>query len=226
MLHILNLFARSPFAPLQRHMEKVAECVHMLEALFTAVIDTDNKRVHDIAKKISDVEHQADVMKSSIRNNLPSNLFLSIDRSTFLEILQLQDSIADKVEDIAVLLTIRPIELHAAIKELFERFLAKNIQCFEESRKIIQELHELLESSFGGSEAENVKDMCDEVAFLEHEADCIQRELLKSLYQSEDTISYGTFGLWNKIFEATGAISNISEKLADSIRMTLDIKTT
>ena len=68
--------------------------------------------------------------------------------------------------------------------------------------------------------------MCDEVAFLEHEADCIQRELLKSLYQSESTISYGTFGLLNKIFEATGAISNISEKLSDSIRMTLDIKTT
>ncbi len=224
MLHILNLFARSPFAPLQSHMEKVHECVHLLDVLFLALKEKDYNRLQETAKVISQVEHQADLIKSDIRNNLPSNLFLSIDRNTFLEILELQDSIADKVEDIAVLLTIRPLELHGSFKEPYERFLSKNIQCFDESRKIIQELHELLESSFGGTEAEKVKDMCDEVAFLEHEADCIQRELLSCLYRSEESISYGVFGLWDKIFGATGAISNISEKLADCIRMTLDVK--
>ncbi len=224
MLHILNLFARSPFAPLQSHMEKVAECVQLLNDLFLALKQKDFSRLQEIAKQISDIEHQADIMKSNIRNNLPSNLFLSIDRSTFLEILKMQDKIADRAEDISVLLTIRPLELHDAIKEPFERFLTKNIECFQESRKIIQELNELLESSFGGVEAEDVKAMCDKVAYLEHEADNIQHELLGCLYRSEETISYGVFGLWDKIFEATGAISNISEKLADSIRMTLDVK--
>ena len=224
MLHILNLFARSPFAPLQTHMEKVHECVNLLDALFGALKDKDYKRLQEIATNISEVEHQADVMKSNIRNNLPSNLFLAINRNTFLDILHLQDSIADKVEDIAVLLTIKPLVLLDTFKEPFERFLAKNIQCFEKTHKIIQELHELLESSFGGVEAERVKELCDEVAFFEHEADCIQRELLAALYQNESSISYGAFGLWNKIFEATGAISNISEKLADCIRMTLEVK--
>ncbi len=224
MLHILNLFARSPFAPLQSHMEKVAECVHLLESLFIAQKEKNFARVKEVAEQISDVEHQADIMKGNIRNNLPSNLFLSIDRSSFLDILELQDSIADKVEDIGVLLTIRPLELTDSFKEPFERFLAKNIQCYEESRKIIQELHELLESSFGGQEAEKVKDMCDEVAFLEHEADCIQRELLSCLYNGDDALPCAVFTLWDKIFCATGALSNISEKLADSIRMTLDVK--
>jgi predicted phosphate transport protein (TIGR00153 family) len=205
-------------------MEKVAECVHLLEKLFSALKEKNYHRLQEIADQISEVEHKADLMKSDIRNNLPSNLFLSIDRSTFLEILELQDSIADKAEDIAVLVTVRQIELLSSFKEPFEAFLAKNIQCFEESRKIIQELHELLESSFGGVEAEKVKEMCDEAAFLEHEADVIQRKLLGCLYEAESTISYGTFGLWDKIFEATGSISNISEKLADSIRMTLDVK--
>lgn len=216
MLHILNLFARSPFAPLQGHMEKVAECVHLLDKLFQDPAKT--------ALEISSVEHQADVMKSEIRNNMPSNLFLSINRNTFLEILELQDSIADSVEDIAVLLTIRPLELHESLKAPFEKFLAKNIECFEASRTIIQELHELLESSFGGSEAEKVQHMCDKVAFLEHEADVIQRELLRCLYQSEDKISYAVFYLWDKIFQAVGTISNTSEKLADCIRTTLDVK--
>lgn len=224
MLHILNLFARSPFAPLQSHMEKVAECVSLLDQLFLALKENDFTLLAETAKQISTVEHQADVMKSEIRNNMPSNLFLSINRNTFLEILELQDRIADKVEDVAVLLTIRPLELHAALRGPFERFLAKNVQCFEESRTIIQELHELLESSFGGSEAEKVQAMCDRVAFLEHEADVIQRELLSALYQSEEKISYAVFYLWDKIFQAVGTISNTSEKLADCIRTTLDVK--
>ncbi len=216
MLHILNLFARSPFAPLQSHMEKVDACVQLLKPLF--------KNPQKVAKEISEIEHQADRIKSDIRNNLPSNLFLAIDRNTFLQILELQDAVADKVEDVAVLLSFKKISLEEPLKAPFERFLAKNIECFEESHKIIKELHELVESSFGGSEAERVKAMCDEVAFLEHEADCIQRELLTLLYSQEETISYGTFTLWSKIFEATGQISNISEQLADQIRMTLDVK--
>jgi predicted phosphate transport protein (TIGR00153 family) len=205
-------------------MDKVAECVHLLDSLFAALKAKDYPGVKQIATEISDVEHKADLIKSDIRNNLPSKLFLSIDKNTFLEILELQDAIADKVEDVAVLLTIRPLELLPSFKEPFERFLAKNIQCFEESHKIIKELHDLLESSFGGVEAEEVKEMCDEVSFLEHESDCIQAELLSCLYAAEQQISYGTFGLWDKIFATTGAISDISENLSDSIRMTLDVK--
>lgn len=224
MLHILNLFGRSPFAPLQGHMEKVADCVFLLEALFRALKEKDFTALTPRALQISEFEHGADLMKSDIRNHLPSSLFLTIDRGTFLEILQFQDSIADKTEDISVLLTITHIEFLPSFQEQFFNFLDKNIQCFLEARKIIQELHELLESSFGGIEAEKVKTMCDNVAFLEHEADCIQHELLRSLFQSEKELSFGVFGLWQKIFEATGSISNLSEKLADSVRMTLDIK--
>ncbi len=224
MLHILNLFNRSPFAPLQGHMEKVADSVLLLEALFRALKEKDFLALNPLAKQISEFEHGADLMKSEIRNNLPSSLFLTIDRSTFLEILQLQDSIADKAEDIALLVNVTRIEFLPSFQELFFKFLDKNIQCFLEARKIIQELHELLESSFGGLEAEKVKEMCDTVAFLEHEADVIQRDLVRGLFESERQLSFGIFGLWQKIFEATGSISNQAEKLADSVRMTLDVK--
>jgi len=216
MLHILNLFARSPFAPLQSHMDKVAATIALLTSLFT-----DPQK---ILKEISELEHQADQIKSEIRNNLPSNLFLAIDRNTFLTILELQDAIADKAEDIAVLLSYKKLLLEEPLKTPYERFLAKNIECFEQTHKIIQELHELVESSFGGSEAEHVKAMCSHVALKEHEADRLQSQLLQVLYSQEDKLSYASFILWDKVFEATGAIANLSEQLADQIRTTLDVK--
>jgi uncharacterized protein len=221
---LINLFGRSPFAPLQSHMEKVAQCVHLLKELFIAIEAKDYSAVDKIAERISTTEHEADLMKNDIRNHLPKTLYLPIDRSHLLEILTQQDKIADKAEDIAVLVTLKQIDLPDSFKANFYEFMDKNLECFEAARSIIKEMHELLESSFGGIEAEKVRSMVDDVALKEHEADIVQRKLLKAIFNSEDEMPYSTFYLWQKIFQALAAISNISENLANRIRMTLELK--
>lgn len=224
MLNILNLFGKSPFAPLQSHMEKVSSCVHLLPELFAALAKQDAGKVAEIAALISEREHQADLTKNDIRTHMPKSLFLAVDRNSLLEILAIQDSIADKAEDIAVLLTIKPIVLLDTFKMDFETFLKKNIETFDSAHAIIRELHELLESSFGGIEADKVRAMVDGVAFQEHEADLIQRTLLKSFFHAETEMTMSSFHLWQRIFESVGAISNLSEKLAYRVRMTLELK--
>ncbi len=224
MLHIIQLFGRSPFAPLQSHMEKVTETIYCLPKLFQALIDLDKTECEKVANSISELEHSADLMKNDIRNHLSGSTFMTIDRSVFLEMISLQDRLADSAEDVAVLVTLRPMQLLQSFKDEYLEFLAKNIECFEAVREIIQEIHELVESSFGGAEAEKVKAMWDRVVFLEHEADVMQIKLLKALYASEPELSYGLFFQWQKVFEATASIANLSEKLANCVRMTLDIQ--
>lgn len=224
MLTILNLFGRSPFAPLQSHMEIVRQCVYKVPELFEALKKKDFESLNKIALEISELEHTADLTKNNIRNHLPKSLYLAIDRSNLLEILAIQDSIADQAEDIARLLTLKPLEIFDSFKDEFHTFLAKNIEAFNGARNIIKELHELLESSFGGIEAERVGQMVDDVAFKEHEADVLQHKLLIKFYQEESKLSPGTFYLWSKIFETIASLSNLSEKLANRLRMNLEIK--
>ena len=224
MYTILNLFGRSPFAPLRLHMEKVGECVELLKPLFQAIGQKDYPAAEKICDQISEHEHAADLMKNDIRNHLPKSLFLPIDRAQLLEILSLQDSIADKAQDVAVLATLKPLEIPPSIQEDFSLFLEKNIETYELMQKITHEMHELLESSFGGGEAEKVKAMGEHVSIKEHEVDIIQKRLLKKFFADEEHLSFSTFYLWQKIFESIAAISNISEKLANRVRMTLDLK--
>lgn len=224
MLTILSLFGRSPFAPLQSHMESVGYCVHRLSELFEALEQKDYPRMEKLAEEISRLEHDADLIKNDIRNHLPKTLFLPIDRGNLLEILSIQDNIADKAEDVAVLVTLKPLELLPIFKNEFKLFLHKNIETFDEAKLIIKELHELVESSFGGIEAEKVRSMVDEVAYREHEVDLIQRQLLKSLFKAEDQLTYVTFHQWQRLFESIASISNYSENLANRIRMTLELK--
>ncbi|MBA3721283.1 MAG: TIGR00153 family protein [Parachlamydiaceae bacterium] len=224
MLTILKLFGRSPFAPLQSHMESVARCVHKIPALIDALEKQDYPLLERIAEEISELEHSADLIKNDIRNHLPKSLFLPIDRGNLLEILSLQDQIADKAEDIAVLTTLKPLEMLAEFKEDFNQFLIKNIETFEGVFLIIKELNELVESSFGGMEAAKVKVMVDDVGFKEHETDVIQYKLLKKLFNSEHLMTYTTFFQWQKLFESIASISNLSENLALRVRMTLELK--
>lgn len=224
MLNILNLFGRSPFAPLQSHMGNVAICVHMLPDLFEALLKCDYQKVEVLSEKIAENEHLADLTKNDIRNHLPKTLFLPIDRGHLLEILSIQDRIADASEDVAILTTLKPLVMLENFKEDFQNFLNKNIETFDDAYRITKEIHELLESSFGGIEAQKVQKMVETVALKEHEADLLQRKLLKKLYQAENEMTYSTFDLWQRIFQAIASISNLSENLANRIRMTLELK--
>jgi len=221
---ILNLFGRSPFAPLQSHMEQVSVCVHLLIDIFEAVEKKDYATIETIANKIADYEHQADLTRNNILNHLPKSLYLPITRGQLVEILNTQDEIADKAKDIAVLITLKPVEFKEHFKDEFKEFLLKNVSTFDSAFLVIKELHELLESSFGGIEAEKVRTMVEEVSFKEHEVDLLQRKLLKKLFQSDEVMSYTTFYLWQKISAATALISNLSEILAFRIRLTLETK--
>lgn len=224
MLTIMKLFGKSPFKPLQNHMEKVFLCINELPLLFKKIFEKDMTEIEKIAKKISKLEHEADLTKNDIRNHLPKSLFLPIKREDLLIILSLQDSFADKAEDIAVLSTFRTLGGMEDIKEDFEIFYKKNMESFDLAKQVIKEFDSLLEASFGGIEAEKVKNMTEELAFKEHEIDKLQYLLLKHLYQHGENLSFPMFTLWQTLIREVGDISNIAENLGNRIRMILELK--
>ena len=223
MLTIAKLFGKSPFAPLQSHMEKVSESVHLLKDIFEALKNEEFEKVLKIQKKISEKEHEADLVKNDIRNHLPRSLFMPIDRASFLEILSLQDSFADRAEDIAVILTFKQLKHFNEIIG-FETFLAKTLKAFDLAKDVIKEFDNLLETSFGGMEARKVKEMIESLAYMEHELDVLGCSMVKHLYTLSDKLSYSTFHLWDTIIKELGDISNIAEKLGNRIRMILELK--
>ncbi|MGR3300882.1 MAG: TIGR00153 family protein [Candidatus Scalindua sp.] len=224
MRTLAKLFAKSPFAPLQKHMQDVNECVIKVKEIFKALEENDTKAVSRIAREISKLEARADTTKNELRNHLPSGLFMPISKAALLEILSLQDDIADDCEDIGVLLTLKDLTLKDIFKDDFKSFLNKNLETYELIKKIIDEFDNLLETSFTGREAEKVKSMVNNVALKEHESDLTQRKLLKNIFKNEDQFTHAEFQLWLLILREIRTLSNTSEKLAHRIRNLLDLE--
>ena len=219
-----RLFGRSPFVPLQLHLDKISDCVEASVALLERICAGDTTNIGKEARAVSKLEHKADLVKNDIRNNLPRGLFMAIDRGQLLEILSLQDSIADQGEDIAVLMSIRPVKILAELSEPLKEYIDGNLNAFHKVKEVMRELDALIESGFGGSEANRVDGMIEAVAIAEHECDIMQRKLMKGVLDHEDELSVGDFFIWQRLLHEIAGISNYSEKLANRVRMLLTLK--
>jgi predicted phosphate transport protein (TIGR00153 family) len=206
---------------MQDHADQIANCVLKLKDFLTTF-----KKSFEEGKKlcaeISEFEHKADQIKDKIRNNLGKSLMLPVNKGNLLDILSIQDAIGDTAEDIAVLATMKkdftiPDELFT----LLDILLDKAIDTFKKYREIIDLLDELLEATFTGPQAEQIRKEIKNVARLEHETDKAQKIFLQKFFDYEENLSKSEFFLISKISKGIGDIANISEKAANKIRLIL-----
>ena len=224
MSTIGKLFGRSPFGQIQQHMDQVTKCVHKMSEAIDAVKAGHFDELDRISTEVSQLEHQADQIKDDIRGRLLKRVFMPIDRAEVLEILSLQDSLADSAEDVCKVLTLKPLPMLEDIKPDFDQFVDFNLQAFDIVASVIKQLDELIESGFGGVEAERIRGLAKDAAFAEHQADLIQLQLLKKIYAHDEELTIGEFHLWMRLTRVLSRISNVSENLANRILKTLSFK--
>jgi predicted phosphate transport protein (TIGR00153 family) len=147
-----------------------------------------------------------------------------VNRVQILELLTIQDSLADTAEDIAVLLTVRHLKMPADMIDGFRKFRELSISAFDQARGIIADLNELMESGFGGAEAEKIRKLVRDVAFTEHKADMVQRRLMKLVLSDEENLSPADMNMWLQMIKEVARLSNLSENLANRVQMTLSVK--
>ena len=214
-----NLFGQSPFKALQRHMRVVLECMREVPPLFEALAAGDQDRVRSLKDRIFEVEAEADAIKNELRSHLPKSLFMPVDRRDLLEVLQMQDSIADTAQDIAGLLVERPMELPDFLREPLLALAGRCVDACEQSGRIIEELDELLAMGFRGREATRVEEMVEELNQIEDETDQLGLELTHRLFAHEDEIKPVSVMMWYQLIQWVGDLADFAEKVGDRLRL-------
>ena len=212
------MFAKSPFKPLVSHIDKVNECINQIKPLFDAFLSNDYEKVESIAKEISTVEHKADKIKDDIRQHLPQSIFLPVDKRDFMHLLSAQDDIADAVEDLAVLMRIKNINVPDTLRQPLMELVNYVVALANDACSMIRELEDLLEASFGGAEAEKVEKMASDLGTAEYEADKMQFLLAQKLFSLSDLSAADLF-LLNELIKKLGGVADQSEKIGKTLRV-------
>ena len=216
---IQDLFSGSPFGPLVEHTKKVHECVEVVRPLMEALAHENFIEIDNLQDKISKLEYEADLLKQEIRSRLPRRFFLPVDRNELDSFLRCQDKIADRVEDLAVILTLRNTKIHNSLSDGFFEFVEQIFQVTGSLLQAAVELNNLAEVSFGGAESQVVLDILDKLGEEEWKADRLARKLSKEIYSMESEISTIDIIFYEKILLALGSIANEAENAGDMLRM-------
>lgn len=213
------LFGKSPFTALQTHMREVVDCARDVRPLIQALADSDQAEVDKVKNRIFEREAKADEIKNELRLHLPKSLFMPVDRRDLLEILHLQDTIANRAQDIAGLLFERKMTIPPFMQEPLIALTARCIDTCEYSLSVIEELDELLALGFRGREAEKVNDMLTELNDIEDETDELGIALARALFEHEDEMKPVSVMMWYQLIEWIGDLADYAEKVGDRLRL-------
>lgn len=216
-----RLFGQSPFTALQEHMGVVLDCAREVRPLIEALVADDQTRVIELKDLIFAKEAQADQIKHELRANLPRSLFMPVDRRDLLEVLLLQDMIANVAQDVAGLLIERKMSIPDFLRAPLIKLTDRCIDTVELAANVISELDELLATGFRGREAERVDEMLKELNTVEDETDELGIALARALFDHEDELKPVSVMMWYQIIEWIGDLADYAEKVGDHLRLLL-----
>ena len=179
---VANIFGASPVQPLERHIDLCHEAAAQLGPFFEAVLASDWVRAGDIRRDVDRLEHEADDLKKEIRLHLPRSLFLPVPRQDLLELLLVQDRIANQTRRVVSTVMVRQLHVPESLAGPMRDLVARVIDASAQARKSVRELDEMFSSSFRGAEADLVAGMIEEIDRLETDTDRMQYALFGALF--------------------------------------------
>lgn len=218
---ISNMFGSSPVRPLQKHMEKVQVCVTELGPFFDAVLTENWDEANNSRSTIARLENEADDLKRALRLNIPKSLFMAVSRRDLLEVLTMQDKIANKAKDIAGLIIGREMVFPESFGPLLKEFVQRSIEASAQAQRAVNELDELVETGFRGKEVELVVDMIKTLDKIESDTDKIQVLVRNELFAIESELNPVEVMFLYRIIDWIGDLGDLSQRVGSRLELML-----
>jgi predicted phosphate transport protein (TIGR00153 family) len=174
-----------------------------------------------VREKIDALEHEADTLKKDIRLHLPKSLFMPVPREDLLELLLVQDKIANRSQDVSGIVLGRKMQIPATIAEQFLEFVDRNIDAAKQARKSVRELDELFTAGFRGAEVALVSELIEELDRIETDTDQKQAALRWALYEIESSLNPVDVMFIYKVIELVGEIADMAERVGRRLELLL-----
>ena len=211
---ISDVISNSPLALLERHAGVCVDCVERLPLYFAEAQANRWGRANDVREEICRFEGLADELKQDVRSNLPRGLWMSVSRADLLELVRVQDKMANGVKEVSGISLGRQLAFPAAMTSEVADFIDVVVQVSRIVVKIIGATRELSRSAFGTRQTNVILDFVSQVEADERRSDEMQATLRARLREYEAELSAVDAIFLYQLLAAIGDIADNAEKVA------------
>ena len=145
-----EVFSTSPLSLLERHAEACLDCVQRLGPYFDAAQSGNWGLAEELQQEIARLEALADDLKLDVRKNLPRGLWTSVSRTDLLELVRVQDKIANETKDIAGLSLGRQLKFPKKLEKPVFKFIVTVTDASRKACQVVSATRELSRTAFRG----------------------------------------------------------------------------
>ncbi len=211
---ISDVISNSPLALLERHAGVCVDCVERLPLYFVEAQANRWGRASDVREEICRFEGLADELKQDVRSNLPRGLWMSVSRADLLELVRVQDKMANGVKEVSGISLGRQLAFPAAMTSEVADFIDVVVQVSRVVVKIISATRELSRSAFGTRQTNVILEFVSQVEADERRSDEMQAALRARLREYEAELSAVDAIFLYQLLAAIGDIADNAEKVA------------
>lgn len=220
-INFSKLFGKSPFKPMKKHMSIAAECSSLMPDAMEAFFRRDKEKLKDIKHNISQLENDADKILEELQTRLPKSMFLPVDRRDLLDVLEMQESIADRTEDIIGLMLDLPMEVPEEMQGPIMRLVKRVTDAVDGAHKIVKTFEDLVETGFKGPHMDKAQALIHEVVGIETDADTLGTDITHTLFTHAKDMDPVSVVFLYRLIGWIDDLADSSEKLATRSRLLL-----
>ncbi len=218
---ISDMLGRSPVEPLQQHIKTAYDAAALLPALIKAANLNDWIKVDEISEAIKQLENDADDLKNDIRSNLPKSLFMPVPRQDLLELVLVQDKVANISKQVAGMVRLRKMQVPGGIYDAFIEFVDRCVDAAKKAKQSVNELDELYETGFRGAEVKVVEKLIAKLDKIETDTDNMQSHLQAEVYSMENDLPPVEVMFLYKLIDMMGDIADQAERIGRRLELLL-----
>ena len=211
---ISEVISNSPLALLERHAGVCVDCVERLPLYFQEVQSGRWARAEEVREEICRFEGLADELKQDVRSNLPRGLWMSVSRADLLELVRVQDKMANGVKEVSGISLGRQLAFPSPLTEDLNEFVDVVVAVSRSVVKIIGATREQSRSAFGTRQTNAILDFVSQVEAGERRSDDMQAALRARVREHEVDLPPVDAMFLYQLLAAIGEIADNAEKVA------------
>jgi predicted phosphate transport protein (TIGR00153 family) len=216
-----KLFGKSPFKPMKAHMKIANECAMHMPSAIEAFFKGDKNTLKEIKYSVFQLEADADKILEELQSRLPKTMFLPVDRGDLLAVMEAQESIADRTQDIIGLMIDLPMDVPEELQQPIIRLTNRVTEAVDGAYHIIKGIEDLVETGFKGPHVSKTQSLIHDVVGIETDADTIGIDIAHSLFAHAKEMDPVSVVFLYQLINWIDDLADSSEKIAIRSRLLL-----